>query len=325
MSTATLFELPAATDRPAQRLRRTAAAVRVHFTWWGVHKTLTASQKEEVGLAYAADARFLTAGKKILDVRHEAFRRLTSVRTRVVNYWRGLTLPYVEPGVRLIRQADIEPFVRALSDFRDELTQAEADLDAVYSEIKTDARNRLGRLYDAADYPPEIRGLFGVEWDFPSVEPPGYLMQLNPALYAQEQARVAARFEEAVQLAEQAFVSDFARLVAHLTERLSGGPEGERKVFRDSAVVNLTEFFERFKTLNVRSSAQLDELVAQAQEVVRGVAPQNLRDNGGLRQQIATQLAGVQAALDGMLVDRPRRRLLRSHPSPNGASHAATN
>src|SRR5579859_1787081 len=108
MTAMTLSDFPLDTSTPAQRLRRTAAAVRVHFTWWGTHKTLTAQQKEEVGGAYGADARFLTAGKKLIDTRHEAFRRLTSIRTRAVNYWRGLTLPYVEPGVRLIRQADVE-------------------------------------------------------------------------------------------------------------------------------------------------------------------------------------------------------------------------
>src|SRR6266478_1461555 len=102
MSTITVSEIPLESTNPAQRLRRMAAAVRVHFTWWGVHRTLTAQQKEEVGDAYGADARFLTAGKKIVDVRHEAFRRLTSIRTRCGNYWKGLTLPYVEPGIRLI-------------------------------------------------------------------------------------------------------------------------------------------------------------------------------------------------------------------------------
>jgi hypothetical protein len=47
--------------------------------------------------------RLLSAGKKILDVHHEKFRALTSLRSRIVSYWRGLTLPYVENGVRLIR------------------------------------------------------------------------------------------------------------------------------------------------------------------------------------------------------------------------------
>src|SRR4029079_3771549 len=103
---------------PAQRLRRPAAAVRVHFTWWGVHRTLTARQKEEVGDACGADARLLSAGKKIIDVRHAAVRRLTAIRAALFNSGRALPLPYVEPGVRLIRQADVEPFNAAMGCFR---------------------------------------------------------------------------------------------------------------------------------------------------------------------------------------------------------------
>jgi hypothetical protein len=55
--------------------------------------------------------------------------------------------------------------------------------------------------------------------------------------------------------------------------------------------------------------------VEQAQRVVRGVAPQELRDNNTLRQQVVTQLAGVQAVLDGMMVDRPRRVIVRNRPT----------
>ena len=74
---------------------------------------------------------------------------------------------------------------------------------------------------------------------------------------------------------------------------------------------NLTEFFDRFRSLNVRSSEQLDGLVADAQRVIRGVEPQTLRDNAGLRQHVATELSRVQSVLDGLLVDRPRRNILR--------------
>src|SRR5436309_3418982 len=162
MSTTSVTDSPLEATNPAQCLRRQTAAARVHFTWWGVHKTLTAQQKEEVGDAYGADARLLSAGKKIIDVRHEAYRKITSIRTRVVNYWRGLTLPYTEPGMRLIRQSDIEGFVRALEGFHGELVQAEADLDAVYDQIQADARQRLGRLFDPSDYPSQVRGLFHV-------------------------------------------------------------------------------------------------------------------------------------------------------------------
>ena len=120
------------------------------------------------------------------------------------------------------------------------------------------------------------------------------------------------RFDEAVQLAEQAFIEEQLQLISHLTERLGGQEDGKPKVFRDSAVGNLRSFFERFQSLNVRSNEQLDSLVSQCGEIVQGVEPQALRDNGGLRQQVATQLSGVQSVLDGLLVDRPRRRILRT-------------
>jgi hypothetical protein len=205
----------------------------------------------------------------------------------------------------------VEGFVRVMEVIRDELIEAEKELNAVYGQIKADARRRLGRLYNDGDYPAEIRGLFKLEWDFPSVEPPSYLMRLHPDIYQQEQERISHRFEEAVQLAEQAFVGEFAQLVSHLTERLSSGPDGERKTFRNSAVTNLVEFFERFKQLGIQSNAQLDQLIDHAQRLVQGVEPQALRNNDGLRQHMATQLAGVQSVLDGLMVDRPRRRIIR--------------
>jgi hypothetical protein len=51
MSALRVVHAPPEEASPAARLRRTTAAVRLHFTWWGVHKTLTAQQKEEVGAA----------------------------------------------------------------------------------------------------------------------------------------------------------------------------------------------------------------------------------------------------------------------------------
>jgi hypothetical protein len=323
MSTLSVVNIPLSTEGPAQRLRRVAAAVRVMLHWWGTHRALTASQKEEFGAVTSADARFLTAGKKLVDTRHEAFRRLTSIRTRITNYWRGISLPYVEAGLRLIRQADIPAFVHALEGFRDELHEAEGQLNAAYDEVKSDARQRLGRLFNPADYPPEISGLFHVEWDFPSVEPPNYLLRVAPEVFEEERRRVLSRFEEAVRLAEQAFATEFGRLLAHLTERLASSETGERRVFRNSAVTNLADFFARFQQLNVRSNPELDALVEEAQRLVQNVSPQDLRDNDSLRQQIANEMTRVREQVEGLITEAPRRRLVRTRPSANGGDHAA--
>jgi hypothetical protein len=213
--------------------------------------------------------------------------------------------------LRLIRQDDIQGFNVQLTTLKTELDEAVQQLNGHYAELVDAARERLGSLFNAGDYPDSLIGMFDIQWDFPSVEPPDYLRQLNPQLYEQEAQRVAARFDEAVQLAEQAFMEELSALVSHLTERLAGHDDGKPKTFRDTSVTNLTDFFERFRRLNVRSNEQLDELVQRALQVVRGVQPQELRDNQSLRQQVNTQLSGVQSALDGLLVDRPRRNILR--------------
>ena len=300
------------TSTAARRLRSTTAAVRLAFTWFGVRKSLSPQQKEEAADSFGAEGSYLSAAKKLLDTKHPAFKTVTAVRGRALALWKGLSLPYPEPGIRLIRQDDVPVFDVQMTTLRAELDEAVEQLNERYGELRDAARTRLGRLFNSADYPDSLVGLFRVEHDFPSVEPPEYLRELSPELFRQEQARIQQRFNEAVRLAEEAFTVEFAKLVSHLTERLSGTDDGKPKVFRDSAVENLSAFFQRFRDMNVGSDAELERLVEEAQQIVRGVAPQSLRDNSQLRQQIVTQLSGVQSVLDGLMVDRPRRNILRS-------------
>ena len=112
-------------------------------------------------------------------------------------------------------------------------------------------------------------------------------------------------------------MEEFQRLIAHPCERIG---DGEKKVFRDSVVGNLQEFFDRFRDLNVRSNPELDALVERAQRSVRGVDAQSLRDHGDLRELVSLQLGQVQSSLEALLIDRPRRRILRTCPSSNGAT-----
>jgi hypothetical protein len=298
----------------SQRLRANFAAVRVNFTWFGVRKSLTLEQKAQAAEQFGAEGQYLSAAKKLLDNKHPAFQAVTSVRSQIISFWKGLSLPYPEPGIRLIKQDDVDQFNTRMTVFRDELTAAVETLDEHFEQLKSAARERLGSLYNIADYPPTLIGLFGVEFDFPSTEPPEYLLRLNPHLYQQERDRITARFNDAVQLAEEAFIGEFSKLVTHLRERLTEGVDGEKKIFRDTAITNLADFFNRFRSLNVRSNTDLDRLVETARQVVQGVDPQVVRNNPSLRQHITAELSAVQSSLDGMLVDQPRRRILRAQP-----------
>ena len=299
------------TPNAAQRLRTTMAAVKLAFTWLGVRKTLDPEQRTTAARVFHADRELLSASKLILDTKNPAYRAVAAVRSEASGYWRTVTLPFPEAGIRLLPQNSLGMFATTMQTYRERLQEAARELAAQYDQIKSEAERRLGTLFNASDYPSTLDGLFDLEVTYPAIEPPAYLVALNPDMYQQEQARVRERFESAVELAEQAFATALQRLTAHLAERLTGLHDGQPKVFRDSAVENLREFFERFRRLNIRSSPQLDMLVEEAQQVITGIEPQQLRDSVRLRQMVAREFEQIQASVGEMLVDRPRRNILR--------------
>jgi hypothetical protein len=248
-------------NNASQRLRTTMAAARVSLSWFGTRKTLTAEQKQEAAEPFGTDARFLSAGKRLLDISHPAYKAVTAVKNKVLSYWKSMSLPYPEPGIRLIRQDRIDEFATKMREFQDELTEAVENLDRHYSELKATARQRLGSLFNAGDYPESLAGAFSIDADFPSVEPPPYLAQLNPQLYEEECRRVQGRFDEAVRLAEEAFTGELSKLISHLTERLSGQNDQKPKVFRlcrDEHKRNYAEF--RIMRSMARKSAERREV-----------------------------------------------------------------
>ena len=297
----------------AEALRCETLAVRVKFHWLGVSKTLSADQKAKAAEPFGAVAKQLTAAKKLLDTSHPAYRAVTAVRSKIKAVIEDRTLPFPEPGTRLLRRDDLADFEQTIAGLSNELDAAVRDLNDRFSELRSDAAERLGELYRDEDYPDTLTGLFRVEHDYPAIEPPEYLRRLSPTIYEAECRRIAARFDEAAQLAEDAFLEEFAKLVEHLTERL-GSDDGKPRVFRDSAIGNLEQFFERFGRLRagLSQSGELDRLVAEAREAVSGVRPQQLRDSNAVRQRISGGLLRVQSQLDGLMIDRPRRNVIRS-------------
>ena len=135
----------------SERLRATMAAARLSFTWLGMRKSLTTEQKNQAADSFGAEGKFLSAGKKLLDTSHPAFKAVTSIKGRCQCYWRAVSLPYPEAGIRLIRQQSINEFDTQIASFRNELTEAVEQLDLRYAELRSAARNRLGDLFNASD------------------------------------------------------------------------------------------------------------------------------------------------------------------------------
>jgi hypothetical protein len=178
-----------------------------------------------------------------------------------------------------------------------------AELDRHYGEAREEARRRLGMSYRAADYHDTLTGLFGVAWDFPPTEPSHSLLARAPELYRREVRRCSRAYGRAVELAERESLEVFSRLAGRLRGRLTRG--GGRSLC-DAEVAELATFLDRFAWLSVRSSDQLEELVARAKGLLRGVGPEELREQAEVRGRVADGLGQVIDGLSDLLADRPR-------------------
>jgi hypothetical protein len=295
----------------AREIRQNMGAIRVAFRWFGTRRSLSDAQTRQAANQFDADAEQVSAYKKLVDTKHPAWKALTAIKGEVISYWRGITLPYPLDGIRLIRRDDIAGFEEKMQGFRDRLAEAVTNLQAEFENIKARAREHLGSLYDPSDYPTSLEGMFQINWEYPSVEPPRYLMQFNPELYEQEQRRIQQRFEQSITMAEDAFAEKLQELVEHLVERLSDNSDGKPKVFQKSTVENFRAFYEEFKNLNVRGNTELDSLVSRANDLVSGVDAQDLRNSARLRASLSEQMGEVRSALDTLIANQPRRRIMR--------------
>jgi len=294
----------------AANLRTAMGAVKLSFNWIGTQRKLSDDIAARAAETFEAQTSSLIASKKLFDTKNNAYKALTAIKSQAQAYWRKMTLPFPQQGIRLMRQADIPAFEAQMADFKQQLEDAVHVLQQEYENIKQTARETLGQLYNENDYPTSLENIFAIYWEYPNVDAPQYLMAFSPELYRQEQLRAQQRFEDAVLLAENAFAEELQTLVEHLLSRLEPGPTGEQKKFNSSTITKFQEFADNFRRMNVRSNAELNSLIDRAASIVQGVDAKMLRTNGNLRSSVKEGMTYVKDALDSLVENAPSRRLI---------------
>lgn len=295
-----------------RRLRNETTAIRLRRAVFGNTRTLDKATIRAIAERYGCDEKSLRAKKVLLNrAGDDRIKRCYSIVEQAIDFWKLNTVPYshAEKGVRLMRRDLVPLFEERLTQMVDELSEAVAEADAAYDELLDEAKQRLAELFDRGDYPTSLIGKWKFDWEYPSVEPPEYLKQLNPELYEAELDRIQARFSEALEAAEQGLIQEFSGMLAKLAERLSPDEEGNRKTFQKTSLTNLQDFFQRFQHLSIGSNAELDRLVTEAQELLDGKTSEELRNSDDLREQIAEQVEAIYSRVADQIVDRPARAI----------------
>jgi hypothetical protein len=217
------------------------------------------------------------------------------------------------PGAKLIPVVKLDEAMALVAEHRAALREAVEALVARLPEIVEQRREKLGPLFNAADYPTpdRLRGAFRIHYRFVSFDQPELLMEVAPAVAAAAQAE----WEETLREASRDVVAGLRQtaydVMAELAERLTPG-EGEKpKVIRGTALRDLQQFLADLPALNsVAEDGRLAAIVARVGRLAQGLTPDTLRDAPAVREMLRDAAAEASTVLAGLVEESTGRAVM---------------
>ena len=250
------------------------------------------------------------ATKRLLAGDH--LKPLTSLISQARRYLREKALPFPMEGVHLVPQGMLGEVDEKMKEIQAAYHAATDAFLAEYPSLIEQAAAALGRLFDPSDYPcaAKVASKFGFGWRYFHITVPnGQFSLLSPEMYERERRKLLDTIEEARSLSVTALRSQFAGLVDHLVDRLTGTDgDGRPKIFKASTVENLSDFIRTFENRNIFADEELQRLVAKANAALAGAAPEDIRNDHSLRDIVRSRMNDVHAEID-KIHPPPRRRL----------------
>jgi hypothetical protein len=287
---------------PGVDLAKKTVCIKVRLSTMGNTRKVSTSQIEA-----DADKDLLRVSKHLVD--SAELKAIGRFDGEIRRYLYNICLPF-EIGIHLLPIAALEQVEERLRQFfvdREHLVKAFL---AAYPSLCLDAAKRLRGLYNPADYPPvdEVAREFGFSWQYVSFGVPDQLKGISQEVWEQEREKAAQRMAEASCEIQHVLRESMAKLVQHMAGRLKDGAEGKPLRFKETTVSNLVEFLTNFEFRNVTDDKELQNLVAQARQLLQGINADDLRTTGELRTKVQQGMAGLAAQLDTMLTRTGSRK-----------------
>lgn len=272
-----------------------------------------------------ADKEAISVSKTLLDAPQlldiinydTAIRRLIGL-TCLPSFFRG--------GMFLLPLQSVERVESRLQEMQEERARLVSVFLSDYPQLVETARARLRGLFEILDYPAvdAVAQEFDFSWRYLSFDVPATLQAIDLQVFNREREKQARQWDEAAGQIQTLLRANLLDLVANMNERLAPTADGQRKIFKNSLVSNLTDFLKTFDARNIVDDAELARVCAQARSLLEGVDPQLLRESQDVRAQVQTGFAQVQRELSEMVVNRPTRRIVMQGAVASTAAASAT-
>lgn len=274
----------------AQRLIDETIAFQLSMKSFGNSKNLDEECHSKVAKSIEANPESLRTKRILIDESVAEYKAITKFQSSVRTWFDKYTIPYfLLKGVRLAHQNKSADIIREFESKQRQLRDLVWELDQVRDSVLACGRRNLQQAFDESLYPESFASDFEMTMSNPSIGPDTRLQQLNPALFEEQQRRFAAQMDLVMQQTTEEMTNAFTHILTQLSDSITNGRRLKADAFNP-----LQNFLERFESLKIGTSPQLQELVAQAQQIMASNPnTENISISHIARTNLATALTPV--------------------------------
>ena len=241
-----------------------------------------------------ADVGAVTARKSLID--SPALKDLQRLSREIYQWHIKNTVPWGDLGQRLKDNA-------GLIDYRNTMNKFELQFEALANKVVYEypaccarAQNRLGDLYDPALFPSveELRRKMSLRVTYePIADPSNFIVQIGDQA-AEEMKRqyndvLSSRMEGISNYIYEKLREPLTNLVKRIDYEADDAPTG----FRNTIVDNVMQIVELMGTCNFNNDPKIDRLKRELRNALKGVTPDALREDSGLRRHTKQEVQKI--------------------------------
>jgi len=223
-------------------------------------------------------------------------------------YAKALPADFIRDGVYLVPLELLATVDTELGTYAAKRTALVEAFLAAYPALCEKAKDRLRALYNPAEYPDvrTVRDQFSFRWSYVAFETPGKISKISRAIFEREAEKMEQELAGAAETVRQALREAMGDVVDEMVKKMTD-VDGKAKVFKGSSIRRVQDFLDTFKARNLTDDNAIQVLVDKAARLVKGIAPDTLREDATLRADIRKGFESIKAAITPMLTARTSR------------------
>lgn len=211
------------------------------------------------------------------------------------------TLPWSDRGARLLPTSLFMAYKQEANARRDTFNRMVAQFLTDYPQLKAQAQQHLGDLFDEADYPDadEVASKFGFRLVFSPVPESGDFRLDIPAQELDEMRKeydtnFVSRVEEAMRTPWE----QLHKMLSVMSEKLIE-PEGEdKRRWHDTFITNAHEMCQMLTHLNVTKDPKLEDARRKLETALVGVDIDGIKEDEFVRAEVKTKVDAILSDFD---------------------------